>query len=75
MKAILNPRFWKNTVTVIEDSSGKENLQAADEYYHEEEKTLAEIRKELLYMPSLSINLYKGKEKLMSLKMVRVQNP
>ena len=53
MKAIINPRFRKNTVTVIEYSSSEENAQDAEEYWQEEEKTLVEMQKELLHMPSL----------------------
>ena len=45
MKAILNPRFQKNTITVIEDSSSEENVQDAEEYFQEEEQTFAEIQK------------------------------
>ena len=38
-KVILNPKFHKDVVTVIEDSSSDEDLQAADESYHTTEQT------------------------------------
>ena len=42
MKAILNPKFEKNVVTIIEDSSSDEDLQVVDEEYHTIDQTLEE---------------------------------
>ena len=53
MKAILNPKFQKNIVIVIEDSYSQENLQATEEAYQEEEQTLAKIQKELMHTPDM----------------------
>ena len=40
MKAILNPKFQKDVVTIIEDSSNDEDIQVANEEYHTADQTL-----------------------------------
>ena len=40
MNSILNPKFKKNVVTIIEDSSSDEYLQVVDEEYHTIDQTL-----------------------------------
>ena len=44
MKAILNPKFQKDGVTIIEDSSIIEDLEVLDEEYHTVYQTLEEIQ-------------------------------
>ena len=51
MKAILNLKFQKDVVIVIEDSSSDEDIQVANEECHAVEQTLAEIQEELRYTP------------------------
>ena len=62
MKEILNPKFRKNTVTVIEDSSSEENVHDAEEAYQEEEQNLVEIQKELIHTPYIFNKVWKGKD-------------
>ena len=49
---------------MIEESSCEYNVQDAEEYYQEEEKTLARIQKEIMHTPVLSIKSCKGKAKV-----------
>ena len=61
MKAILNPKFEKYTMTVIEDSSIDEYLQALDENYHTTNQTLIENQEELMHTHDLIKEVCKGK--------------
>ena len=58
---MINPKFRKNIVIVIEESSSEENVQDAEEAYQEEEQTLAKIQKELMHTSDLSKTFCKGK--------------
>ena len=51
MKTILNSKFQKNVVTIIEDSSNDEDIQVANEEYHTIDQTLEEIHEELRHTP------------------------
>ena len=64
MKAILNPKFQKDIVTVIEDSSSDEDVHAANESYHTADQTLAEIQEEFMHTPYLIKDVCKGKQKV-----------
>ena len=64
MKAILNPKFQKNVVTIIEDSSNDEYLQAGDEKYHIADQTFGDIQEELMHTPDLIKETCKGKQKV-----------
>ena len=63
MKAILNPKFQKDVVTIIEDSSIYEYLQVVDEEYHTTHQTLEEIQEELRHTPNLFEEACKDKGK------------
>ena len=64
MKAILNPKFQKDIVTVIEYSSSDEYLQAVDKIYHTKDPTLAKIQEELMHTTDLIKKFCKGKQKV-----------
>ena len=51
MKAILNSKFQRDVVTIIEDSSNDEDIQVANEEYHTIDQTLEEIHEELRHTP------------------------
>ena len=63
MKAILNSKFQKDVVIIVEESSSDEDLQGADEEYHTMDQTLEEIEKELKNIRELPTESYKDKGK------------
>ena len=75
MKAIRNPKFQKNVVTVIEDSSNDEDLQAAYESYHTTDQTLGEIQEELMHTPDLIKESCKGKQKVVEFEVGTCSRP
>ena len=75
MKAILNPNFQKDVVTVIEDYSSDEDLQAADKIYHTVDQTLREIQEELMYTPDSIKEASKGKQKLVEFDVCTCSKP
>ena len=77
MKAILNSKFQKDVVTIIEDSSNNEYVQGANEEYHTMDQTLEEIEKELKNAPELPEESYKdkGKQKIYELEMGTCSKP
>ena len=63
MKAILNLKFQKYVVTVIEYSSNDEDIQVANEKYHAMDQTLEYIQEELRYTPYMFEEYSKDKGK------------
>ena len=77
MKAILNSKFQKDCVPIIEDSSINEDLQVVDEEYHTIDQTLEEIEKELKHALEFPEEAYKdkGKHKIYEFEMGTYSKP
>ena len=77
MKAILNSKFQKYNVIVIEDSYNDEDTQVFDEEYHVVDQTLEEIQEELRYTPYMfeEYSKDKGKQKVLEFEIGTCSKP
>ena len=77
MKAILNSKFQKHVVTVIEYSSSDEDIHVVDEEYHIVDQTLEDIQEELRHTQDFPEEActYKGKHKVSKIEIGTCSKP